>query len=138
MVCDCCCLHQTLISLFHYKFDDIRSYCEPNNLPGLQGLSKLKHLNLRNNYFIGSILGSVSKLVSLEVINLSRNNMSGSLQNTGTETNSPLQLVQLIFFTCFKTSIHAWQVWEIFGSCENCVWDRDRIYGAGAHRAPAS
>nr|XP_051228701.1 receptor-like protein 38 [Lolium perenne] len=53
------------------------------NFDGLQGLSKLKHLNLRNNYFIGSILGSVSKLVSLEVINLSRNNMSGSLQNTG-------------------------------------------------------
>lgn len=50
---------------------------------GLQGLSKLKYLNLRDNSFIGSIPESVSKLVSLEVINLNKNNMSGALQNTG-------------------------------------------------------
>uniref|UniRef100_A0ACD5YYZ3 Uncharacterized protein n=1 Tax=Avena sativa TaxID=4498 RepID=A0ACD5YYZ3_AVESA len=53
------------------------------NFNGLQGLSKLKYLNLSDSTFIGSIPGSVSKLVSLEVINLSGNNMSGNLQNIG-------------------------------------------------------
>ncbi|KAF7006129.1 hypothetical protein CFC21_021194 [Triticum aestivum] len=53
------------------------------NFDGLQGLSKLKYLNLSDNSFIGDISGFVNKMVSLEVINLNRNNMSGVLQNTG-------------------------------------------------------
>jgi hypothetical protein len=91
-------------SMFEY-------YSEANNSSGLQGLSKLKYLNLSDNTFIGSIPGSVSKLVSLEVINLSRNNMSGALQNTGTQTNRfniPFQLVPLNL-TCYN----AWQVLKI-------------------------
>ncbi|XBI88165.1 hypothetical protein VPH35_026157 [Triticum aestivum] len=53
------------------------------NFDGLQGLSKLKYLNLSDNSFIGDISGFVNKMVSLEVINLNRNNMSGVLPNTG-------------------------------------------------------
>ncbi|CAM0907776.1 unnamed protein product [Alopecurus aequalis] len=53
------------------------------NFDGLQGLSKLKYLNLSHNTFIGPIPGSIGKLVTLEILNLSGNNMSGSLQNTG-------------------------------------------------------
>ncbi|KAM3392861.1 hypothetical protein ACQJBY_013811 [Aegilops geniculata] len=53
------------------------------NFDGLQGLSKLKYLDLSYNSFIGDISGFVNKMVSLEVINLNRNNMSGVLQNTG-------------------------------------------------------
>lgn len=81
------------------KFNYISSYCEENNSSGLQGLSKLKYLNLSDNTFKGTIPGSISKLVSLEVINLSGNNMSGDLQNIGTETNKcyiPSQFVQLL------------------------------------------
>ncbi|KAF7006125.1 hypothetical protein CFC21_021190 [Triticum aestivum] len=63
--------------------DFSRNFACLQNFDGLQGLSKLKYLNLSDNTFIGSIPGSVSKLVSLEVINLSKNNMSGALENTG-------------------------------------------------------
>uniref|UniRef100_A0A453AEI3 Leucine-rich repeat-containing N-terminal plant-type domain-containing protein n=1 Tax=Aegilops tauschii subsp. strangulata TaxID=200361 RepID=A0A453AEI3_AEGTS len=46
------------------------------NFEGLQGLSKLKYLDLSCNSFQGGgIPGSVGKLVSLEVINLNGNNI---------------------------------------------------------------
>ncbi|KAM0911062.1 hypothetical protein ACQ4PT_013722 [Festuca glaucescens] len=62
---------------------------------GLQGLSKLKYLNLSDNTFIGSIPGSVSRLVSLEVINLSGNNISGTLQNIGLKNLQNLRELHL-------------------------------------------
>uniref|UniRef100_A0A0E0DCZ4 non-specific serine/threonine protein kinase n=1 Tax=Oryza meridionalis TaxID=40149 RepID=A0A0E0DCZ4_9ORYZ len=53
---------------------------ERNNA-GLEGLSKLQYLNLSGNNLSRSIPGSISKLVSLKVLNLDRNNISGALQN---------------------------------------------------------
>ena len=82
------------------KFDCKNLILNQTISSGLQGLSKLKYLNLSDNSFIGDISGFVNKMVSLEVINLNRNNMSGVLQNTGIVTNQfdiPYQLVQLIF-----------------------------------------
>uniref|UniRef100_A0A453AEI0 Leucine-rich repeat-containing N-terminal plant-type domain-containing protein n=1 Tax=Aegilops tauschii subsp. strangulata TaxID=200361 RepID=A0A453AEI0_AEGTS len=59
------------------------------NFEGLQGLSKLKYLDLSCNSFQGGgIPGSVGKLVSLEVINLNGNNIGGTLHSTGTETKN--------------------------------------------------
>ncbi|XP_044329947.1 receptor-like protein 9b [Triticum aestivum] len=53
------------------------------NFEGLQGLSKLKYLDLSYNSFQGGgIPGSVGKLVSLEVINLNGNNIGGTLHST--------------------------------------------------------
>ncbi|KAK1677559.1 hypothetical protein QYE76_038407 [Lolium multiflorum] len=51
----------------------------------LQGLRKLKYLNLSDNTFTGSIPVSIRKLVSLEVLNLKGNNLSGDIQNAGNE-----------------------------------------------------
>ncbi|KAM3372792.1 hypothetical protein ACQJBY_019596 [Aegilops geniculata] len=65
------------------------------NFDGLQGLSKLKYLNLSDNSFIGNIPESVSNLVSLEVINLKGNNMSGALQNIGLENLRNLRELHL-------------------------------------------
>nr|XP_034604543.1 receptor-like protein 13 isoform X2 [Setaria viridis] len=59
------------------------SYACLHNLDGLQGLTKLRHLNLSENSFIGNdTMGSLGKLASLEVINLVRSNISGTLPNT--------------------------------------------------------
>uniref|UniRef100_M8AJR4 LRR receptor-like serine/threonine-protein kinase GSO2 n=1 Tax=Aegilops tauschii TaxID=37682 RepID=M8AJR4_AEGTA len=54
-----------------------------HNFEGLQGLSKLKYLDLSFNSLLGGIPGSVGKLVSLEVINLNGNVMGGTLHSTG-------------------------------------------------------
>uniref|UniRef100_A0ACD5Y4V0 Uncharacterized protein n=1 Tax=Avena sativa TaxID=4498 RepID=A0ACD5Y4V0_AVESA len=53
------------------------------NFEGLQGLSKLKYLDLAENCLVESIPGSFGKLTSLEVINISGNNMNGALQDAG-------------------------------------------------------
>ncbi|XP_044460103.1 receptor-like protein 13 [Triticum aestivum] len=53
------------------------------NFEGLQGLSKLKYLDLSDNQLFGGIPRSIGRLVSLEAINLNRNNMGGALQNIG-------------------------------------------------------
>ncbi|RCV35716.1 hypothetical protein SETIT_7G262300v2 [Setaria italica] len=59
------------------------SYACLHNLDGLQGLTKLRYLNLSENSFIGNdTMGSLGKLASLEVINLVRSNISGTLPNT--------------------------------------------------------
>ncbi|XBI05605.1 hypothetical protein VPH35_133756 [Triticum aestivum] len=50
---------------------------------GLQGLSKLKYLDLSDNRLLGGIPRSIGKLVTLEVINLNGNNIGGDLQNIG-------------------------------------------------------
>ena len=76
-------------------------YSESSNSSGLQGLRKLKYLNLSDNSFIGNIPESLSNLVSLEAINLKENNMSGALQNIGTETNRlniPFQFGAIKFY----------------------------------------
>ncbi|KAG2569280.1 hypothetical protein PVAP13_7NG379400 [Panicum virgatum] len=47
------------------------------NLDGLQGLTKLRYLNLSDNSFTGNdTMGSLGKLASLEVIHLVRSNIS--------------------------------------------------------------
>ncbi|KAF7006137.1 hypothetical protein CFC21_021201 [Triticum aestivum] len=66
-----------------------------HNFDGLQGLGKLKYLNLSDNSFIGNIPESLSNLVSLEVINLKGNNMSGALQNIGLENLRNLRELHL-------------------------------------------
>ncbi|KAM3392866.1 hypothetical protein ACQJBY_013815 [Aegilops geniculata] len=53
------------------------------NFEGLQGLSKLKYLDLSDNQLFGGIPRSIGRLVSLEAINLNGNNMGGALQNIG-------------------------------------------------------
>ncbi|CAL5014534.1 unnamed protein product [Urochloa decumbens] len=53
------------------------------NLDGLQGLTKLRYLNLSENSFVGNdTIGSLGKLASLQVIHLVRSNISGTLPNT--------------------------------------------------------
>uniref|UniRef100_A0ACD5YYY7 Uncharacterized protein n=1 Tax=Avena sativa TaxID=4498 RepID=A0ACD5YYY7_AVESA len=53
------------------------------NFEGLQGLSKLKYLDLAQNCLLESIPGSFGKLASLKFLNLSGNNMDGALQDAG-------------------------------------------------------
>ncbi|CAM0907783.1 unnamed protein product [Alopecurus aequalis] len=81
----CWNLNLTIFSSFRelQLLDFSTNFACLQNFDGLQGLSKLKYLNLSDNTFIGPIPGSIGKLVSLEVLNLSGNNMSGALQNTG-------------------------------------------------------
>lgn len=57
------------------------------NYSGLQGLSKLRYLNLSENHLIGNhIFESLSKLTSLEAIHIEGSTMSGTtLRNTGTQ-----------------------------------------------------
>jgi hypothetical protein len=58
---------------------------ESSDPSGLQGLTKLRYLNLSENSFIGNdTIGSLGKLASLEVLHLFRCNISGALPNTGT------------------------------------------------------
>ncbi|KAM0850995.1 hypothetical protein ACQ4PT_052706 [Festuca glaucescens] len=81
----CFNLNMTIFSSFRelQLLDFSGNYACLQNFNGLQGLRKLKYLNLSDNTFIESIPVSIRKLVSLEVINLRGNNMSGALQNTG-------------------------------------------------------
>ncbi|XP_047068636.1 receptor-like protein 45 [Lolium rigidum] len=81
----CWNLNMTIFSSFRelQLLDFSGNHACLQNFNGLQGLRKLKYLNLSDNTFIGRIPVSISKLVSLEVINLRGNNMSGPLQNTG-------------------------------------------------------
>uniref|UniRef100_A0ACD5YZU0 Uncharacterized protein n=1 Tax=Avena sativa TaxID=4498 RepID=A0ACD5YZU0_AVESA len=65
------------------------------NFEGLQGLSKLKYLDLAENCLLESIPGSFGKLASLKVINLSGNNMIGDLQDAGFENLHNLRELHL-------------------------------------------
>ena len=54
--------------------------------PGLQGLTKLRYLNLSRNILVANnVLESLGKLASLEVINFEATSLSGALQNIGTD-----------------------------------------------------
>uniref|UniRef100_A0ACD5V8T0 Uncharacterized protein n=1 Tax=Avena sativa TaxID=4498 RepID=A0ACD5V8T0_AVESA len=53
------------------------------NFEGLEGLSKLKYLDLSYNCLLEGIPGSVGKLISLEVINFNGNYACANLHNTG-------------------------------------------------------
>ncbi|KAJ1264125.1 hypothetical protein BS78_09G238500 [Paspalum vaginatum] len=69
------------------------SYACLQNLDGLQGLTKLRYLNLSQNSLVGNDpLRSLGKLPSLQVINLVRNNVSATLQNTGVCDNNMREL----------------------------------------------
>ena len=58
-----------------------------NFYPGLQGLTKLRYLNLSSNILVeNNVLESLGKLFSLAVINFERTGLSGALQNIGTDT----------------------------------------------------
>ena len=60
-----------------------------NFYPGLQGLTKLRYLNLRDNILLeNNILESLGKLASLEVINFEQTSLSGALQNIGTDISN--------------------------------------------------
>ncbi|KAL6844064.1 hypothetical protein ACP4OV_025737 [Aristida adscensionis] len=62
----------------------------------LQGLTKLRYLNLSQNSLIGkNIFRSLSKLASLEVINLYESNITDTLQNTVFRNLENLQEVYL-------------------------------------------
>ncbi|VAH25218.1 receptor-like protein 15 [Triticum aestivum] len=93
----CWNLNLTIFSSFRelQLLDFSGNYACLRNFDGLQGLRKLKYLNLSDNSFIGNIPESVSNLVSLEVINLKRNNMSGSLQNIGLKNLQNLRELHL-------------------------------------------
>ncbi|XP_071681979.1 uncharacterized protein [Lolium perenne] len=93
----CWNLNLTIFSSFRelQLLDFSGNYACFEDFSGLQGLSKLKYLNLSDNTFKGSIPGSVSRLVSLEVINLSRNNISGTLQNIGLKNLQNLRELHL-------------------------------------------
>ncbi|CAN6236451.1 unnamed protein product [Urochloa humidicola] len=73
------------------------------NLDGLQGLTKLRYLNLSYNIFItNDAMGSLGKLASLEFIHLECTGLFGPLQNIGETLNEfgafvPLVLVFAVF-----------------------------------------
>lgn len=69
------------------NFDYGSFYSGANDSSGLQGVSKLQYLDPSDKNLIGSIPGSVSKLVSLEVINLTGTDNGGALNSTCTKTN---------------------------------------------------
>ncbi|KAF0894517.1 hypothetical protein E2562_039443, partial [Oryza meyeriana var. granulata] len=85
---DCCsweritCKNSTR-HISHLDLSEIYQPVRTSNFQGLEGLSKLQYLNLSVNNLSGSISGSIGKLVSLKVINLGTNNISGALQDTG-------------------------------------------------------
>ncbi|KAG0523925.1 hypothetical protein BDA96_07G165100 [Sorghum bicolor] len=83
---ECWNLNMAIFSAFHeLQLLDL-SYNQAclQSFDGLQGLTKLRYLDLSHNNLMGSvdILRYLGKLVSLEVINLDRNSMSGALQDT--------------------------------------------------------
>ncbi|OEL29702.1 Receptor-like protein 12 [Dichanthelium oligosanthes] len=82
---ECWSLNLAVFSPFHelQQLDLSLNYACLQNLDGLQGLTKLKYLNVSDNSFIGNdTMGSLGKLASLEVINLVGCNISGTLRNT--------------------------------------------------------
>ncbi|KAF7013474.1 hypothetical protein CFC21_027556 [Triticum aestivum] len=93
----CWNLNLTIFSSFRelQLLDFSANFACLQNFDGLQGLSKLKYLNLSDNSFIGNIPESLSNLVSLEAINLKENNMSGALQNIGLENLQNLRELHL-------------------------------------------
>ncbi|XP_039821483.1 receptor-like protein 15 isoform X2 [Panicum virgatum] len=82
---ECWKLNLTVFSSFHelQLLDLSWNHACLQNLDGLQGLTKLRYLNLSDNSFTGNdTMGSLGKLASLEVIHLVRSNISGTLRNT--------------------------------------------------------
>jgi len=69
-----------------------------NFYPGLQGLTKLRYLNLSYNRLIeNNVLESLGKLASLEVINFEQTGLSGALQNIAFRNLKNLQDLRLGF-----------------------------------------
>ncbi|XP_039802659.1 brassinosteroid LRR receptor kinase BRI1-like [Panicum virgatum] len=87
-------LNLTIFSSFHelqqldlfsnsaYLLDLFSNSAYLQNFDGLQGLTKLRYLNLRRNTLVeDNIWESLGKLASLEVINFEATSLSGALQN---------------------------------------------------------
>jgi len=81
-----CCwnLNLTVFSSFHelQQLDFSLNAACLQNFDGLQGLTKLRYLNLSYNSLVeNNTLESLGKLASLEVINFEQTGLSGALQN---------------------------------------------------------
>ncbi|KAL6651513.1 hypothetical protein ACP70R_010438 [Stipagrostis hirtigluma subsp. patula] len=91
-------LNLVLFSSFHelQLLDLSSNHACIQNFSGLQGLTRLRYLNLSDNSLIGNnVFNSLRKLASLEVINLSGNNMSVTLENTAFRNLMNLREVHL-------------------------------------------
>jgi len=77
-------LNLTVFSSFH-ELQQVNLFWNSaclQNFDGLQGLTKLRYLNLSYNILVeNDILESLGKLASLEVINFEETGLSGALQN---------------------------------------------------------
>ncbi|WVZ54559.1 hypothetical protein U9M48_005340 [Paspalum notatum var. saurae] len=63
---------------------------------GFQALTKLRHLDLSHNSFLGNdVVASLARLPSLQVLNLASTNISGPLQNIGFQGFPKLHLLDL-------------------------------------------
>jgi len=81
-------LNLTIFSSFHelQQLDLFWNSAYLQNFDGLQGLTKLRYLNLSRNTLVeDNIWESLGKLASLEVINFEATSLSGALQNIGTD-----------------------------------------------------
>jgi len=81
-------LNLTIFSSFHefQQLDLFWNWAYLQNFDGLQGLTKLRYLNLSRNTLVeDNIWESLGKLASLEVINFEATSLSGALQNIGTD-----------------------------------------------------
>ncbi|KAF8733333.1 hypothetical protein HU200_014937 [Digitaria exilis] len=96
---DCWNLSLTIFSSFHelQLLDLENNGACLQNFYGLQGLSKLRYLNLSENHLIGNhIFESLSKLTSLEAIHIEGSTMSGTtLRNTAFRTLKNLRELRL-------------------------------------------
>jgi len=98
-----CCwnLNLTVFSSFHelQQLDFSLNAACLQNFDGLQGLTKLRYLNLSYNSLVeNNTLESLGKLASLEVINFEQTGLSGALQNIGTDiANSQHSCILLLF-----------------------------------------
>ncbi|CAL4898148.1 unnamed protein product [Urochloa decumbens] len=78
-------LDLTVFSSFHEleQLDLYWNSASLQNFDGLLGLTKLRYLNLSDNFFIGNnILESLGKMASLEAINLDISGLRGALPST--------------------------------------------------------
>jgi len=93
-------LNLTVFSSFHelQQLDLSWNFACLQNFDGLQGLTKLRYLNLSYNRLIeNNVLESLGKLASLEVINFEQTGLSGALQNIAFRNLKNLQDLRLGF-----------------------------------------
>ncbi|PAN21672.1 hypothetical protein PAHAL_3G482600 [Panicum hallii] len=96
----CWNLNLTMFNSFHelQQLDLFQNSACLQNFEGLQGLTKLRYLNLSNNRLIeNNILESLGKLASLEVINFEKTGLSGALQNIAFRNLKKLRDLRLGF-----------------------------------------